>query len=80
MSWAKSASGAFAMYEDPASFAFNEMFLPFAGVIRNIVKQVKPCAWQATSEDLSHQMGEYLSIGQRTVHGCAHRAEIVRAE
>ena len=77
MAGAERPRGPLAMDEEAGQYPIDHMLLDLAGVMRDVVEQRKGCLWQDVGENLSDEMRDDLSIGQRAVDRRPHRAEIL---
>ena len=80
MTRAEGARRAFPVHVELALAPVGAVLFHLAGVVRHVVEERQPRLRQHAAEDLPHQVGEDLAVGERAVDPCAHRAEIVLAD
>src|SRR5512142_2641614 len=77
MAGAESPRSSLAMDEEASGRPVYDMFLDFAGVMRDVVQQRERRLRQQVGEDQPDEMRNNLTIGERTVDPRAHRSEIL---
>src|SRR6266704_4379485 len=74
------ASRALAVHEEPVSLAIDGVLLLLAGVVRHVVEKRQARLWEQGAKRLARQVREDLSVGERAIHACPHRAQVTLAD